>query len=156
MTNIAQTINVLQAMILTDKERMLRTPTFHVFEMFKVHQGGTFLPVELETPEYTLGGESIPAVSASATRNDAGVIHLSLINTDASSEVPIRCSLQGVSVTSVTGRLLTAAKINSHNTFDQPDTVKPVAFADATIEAGDLVTVLPAKSVIVFELRTSP
>ena len=121
----------------------------------KFTKDGTFLPIELETPEYTLGGESIPAVSASATRNDEGVIHLSLVNTDANSEVPIRCSLQGVSVSSVNGRLLTAAKINSHNTFDQPDTVKPVAFADAAIEAGNLVTVLPAKSVIVLELRTS-
>ncbi len=156
MTNIAQTINVLQAMVLTDKERMLRTPTFHVFEMFKVHQGGTFLPIELATPEYTLGGESIPAVSASATRNDQGVIYLSLVNTDATGDVPITCSLQGVSVTSVKGRLLTAAKVNAHNTFDQPDTVKPVTFADAAIEAGNLVTVLPAKSVVVLELGTSP
>ena len=68
MTNIAQTVNVLQAMILTDKEKMIRTPTYWVFEMFKVHQGGTFLPVELQSPDYTFGAEKIPAVSASATQ----------------------------------------------------------------------------------------
>src|SRR5438105_15571194 len=68
MANIAQTVNVLQAMVLTNKEKMLRTPTYWVFEMFKVHQGGTFLPVEVQTPDYTLGEEQIPAVSAAATR----------------------------------------------------------------------------------------
>ena len=68
MANIAQTVNVLQAMILTDKEKMLRTPTYWVFEMFKVHQGGTFLPVELQSPDYAFGPEKIPMVSASATR----------------------------------------------------------------------------------------
>ena len=82
MANIAQTVNVLQAMILTDKEKMLRTPTYWVFEMFKVHQGGTFLPVELQSPDYAFGQEKIPMVSASATRAANGsAVHLSLANT---------------------------------------------------------------------------
>ena len=81
MANIAQTVNVLQAMILTDKEKMLLTPTYHVFEMFKVHQGGTLLPVELQSPDYAVGAEKIPMVSASATRSADGTVHLSLANT---------------------------------------------------------------------------
>ena len=82
MANIAQTVNVLQAMILTDKEKMLRTPTYWVFEMFKVHQGGTVLPVELKSPDYAFGDQKIPALSASATRTaDGKTVHLSLANT---------------------------------------------------------------------------
>lgn len=153
MTNIAQTINVLQAMVLTDQARMLRTPSFHVFEMFKVHQEGTFLPTDIETPEYRLGDEVIPAVSASATRNAEGVIHLSLINANPHRAIPIRCTLQGVSVSSVKGRLLTAAKMTSHNTFEHPDTVRPVVFEDAKIVENHLVAVLPTKSIVVLELR---
>ena len=154
MANIAQTINVLQAMILTDKERMLRTPTYHVFEMLKVHQGGVFLPIELETPNYTHAGESIPAVSVSATRDEKGSIHLSLINTDANRELPIRCSLRGTSASTIKGRILTATKINSHNTFDRPGTVHPEPFTEASIKEGTLTTVLPAKSIVVLKLSS--
>jgi alpha-N-arabinofuranosidase len=152
MANIAQTVNVLQAMILTDGGQMLRTPTFHIFEMFKVHQGGVSLPVELESPAYTCGGDSIPAVSASATRDAEGAIHLSLINTDANRDIRVECSLAGASATRVTGRALTAAAVNAHNTFASPDTVRPLPLAEASIDEGVLKAVLPAKSVVVLEL----
>ena len=83
MANIAQTVNVLQAMILTDGARMLRTPTFHLFNLFQVHQGATLLPATLSpTPEYTYLGDTLPAVDASASRDTHGTINLSLINFD--------------------------------------------------------------------------
>ena len=82
MTNIAQMINVLQAMILTDKEKMLLTPTYHVFEMYKPFQNATLLPAELTTPDYKLGDVAIPAVSVSAARAANGAVVLSLVNTD--------------------------------------------------------------------------
>ena len=97
MANIAQTVNVLQAMILTDKEKMLRTPTYWVFEMFKVHQGGTFLPVELQSPDYAFGQEKIPMVSASATRAaDGSAVHLSLANTSPAQPATLSVKLAGV------------------------------------------------------------
>ena len=97
MANIAQTVNVLQAMILTDKEKMLRTPTYWVFEMFKVHQGGTFLPVELQSPDYVFGPEKIPMVSASATRAaDGSAVHLSLANTSPTQGVALTVRLSGL------------------------------------------------------------
>ena len=96
MANIAQTVNVLQAMILTDKEKMLRTPTYWVFEMFKVHQGGTFLPVELTSPDYAFGDQRIPAVSASATKSADGTsVHLSLVNTSPTRGVTLTCRARG-------------------------------------------------------------
>ena len=82
MTNIAQMINVLQAMILTDKEKMLLTPTYHVFEMYKPFQNATLLPTELTTPEYKHGEVAIPAVSVSAARSADGTLALALVNTD--------------------------------------------------------------------------
>ena len=104
MANIAQTVNVLQAMILTDKEKMLRTPTYWVFEMFKVHQGGTFLPVELQSPDYAFGQEKIPMLSASATRAaDGSAVHLSLANTSPAQAVTLSVKLAGLAPKSVAG-----------------------------------------------------
>src|SRR5213080_4429425 len=77
MANIAQMVNVLQAMILTDKEKMVLTPTYHIFEMYKVHQGARLIPVELTAPEYRFGQSSIPSLHASASRDQAGRLHLS-------------------------------------------------------------------------------
>jgi alpha-N-arabinofuranosidase len=154
MTNIAQTVNVLQAMILTDKEKMIRTPTYWVYEMFKVHQGGTFLPVDLQAPDYTFGSGKIPAVSASATRSpDGKTVHLSLANTTPDRALPLSVSLAGFAPVSATGRLLTAATMQSHNTFAAPDTVKPVRFDGVTVAGGVLTLTLPAKSVAVVELK---
>ena len=154
MTNIAQTVNVLQAMILTDKEKMLRTPTYWVFEMFKVHQGGTFLPVELQSPEYAFGSEKIPAVSASATRAaDGRAVHLSLVNTHPRQPATLTVTLAGVSAASVAGRVLTAPAMQAHNTFAAPDTVRPVPFEGVKLAGSTLTVTLPAKSVAVLELK---
>ncbi len=154
MANIAQTVNVLQAMILTDKERMLRTPTYWVFEMFKVHQGGTCLPVELQSPDYTFGQEKIPMVSASATRAaDGSTVHLSLANTSPEQAVTLTVKLAGLTTNSVAGRVLSAPTMNAHNTFEAENAVQPVAFDGASLKGGTLVVKLPAKSVVVLALQ---
>ena len=152
-TNIAQMVNVLQAMILTDGPRMVRTPTYWVFEMFKVHQGATSLPVDLQAPDYKSGIEAIPAVSASASRDAAGVVHLSLANANPNQPVTVTGKLSGLAAKSVSGRVLTAAAMNAHNTFDAPDAVRPQAFDGAVLAGGALTVTLPAKSVVVLELR---
>jgi alpha-L-arabinofuranosidase len=153
MANIAQMINVLQAMILTDKEKMLLTPTYHVFEMFKVHQGATSLAVELTSPDYALGADKIPAVSASASRDTQGKIHLSLVNTNPNASITVACSVAGRTAKSVSGRILTAPTIQSHNTFAAPDVVKPASFDGAKLDAGKLTIALPAKSVVMLTLE---
>jgi alpha-N-arabinofuranosidase len=153
MANIAQMVNVLQAMILTDKDKMLVTPTYHVFEMFKVHQGATALPLALTTPDYVVGQEKIPAVSASASRDAAGKIHVSLTNANPHDAITVTCTLAGVSAKSVSGRVLTAPAITSHNTFAAPHTVEPATFDGATLAGGKLTIALPAKSVVVLALE---
>jgi alpha-L-arabinofuranosidase len=154
MANIAQTVNVLQAMILTSKEKMLRTPTYWVFEMFKVHQGGTFLPVELQSPDYVLGQEKIPMVSASATRAaDGSAIHLSLANTSPTQPVTLTVKLAGFTPKAASGRVLTAAQMDAHNTFEAPAAVQPAAFTGASLEGDTLKLKLPAKAVVVLALK---
>jgi alpha-N-arabinofuranosidase len=76
MANLAQTINVLQAVILTNEEKMILTPTYHVLEMYNVHQDATLLPLELKSTDYTLGADKLPAISASASKDKNGVIHV--------------------------------------------------------------------------------
>jgi alpha-N-arabinofuranosidase len=133
---------------------MLRTPTYWVFEMFKVHQGGTFLPVELQSPDYAFGQEKIPMVSASATKaKDGSAIHLSLANTSPSQAVTLTVKLAGVTSKSVDGRILTAAEMTAHNTFEAPSAVEPAAFSGAVLKGDVLEVKLPAKSVVVLALK---
>jgi len=153
MANLAQLINVLQAPILTDGEKMVLTPTYHVLEMYKVHQDATLLPLDLQSDDYTFGEQSIPALSASASRDQAGRIHLSLCNLDPTQAADVACELRGVQVSHVAGRVLTADAMTAHNTFDQADNVHPVPFEDARLDGGTLRAQLPPKSVVVFELR---
>jgi len=152
MANIAQMINVLQSMILTDKEKMLLTPTYHVFEMFKVHQGATSLSLQLTSPDYVMGAEKIPALSASASRDAAGKIHLSLANADPKNPITLSCKLVGASSNSVSGRILTAPTFTAHNTFADPNAVTPRNFEGAKLTGDALTVTLPAKSVVMLEL----
>jgi alpha-L-arabinofuranosidase len=149
MANIAQTINVLQAMILTDGEKMLLTPSYHAFELYKVHQGALSLPVELEAPDYRLGDVALPRLHASASRDDAGREHVSIVNLDPNRAT----SLRAIGLSGVTGgRALTANAINAHNTFERPDAVKPRDFTEFRAESGGMALTLPAKSLVVLEV----
>jgi alpha-N-arabinofuranosidase len=153
MANIAQMVNVLQAMILTDKEKMVLTPTYHVFEMYKVHMGATSLPVALSTPDYVLGTEKIPAVSAAASRGTDGKVHLSLVNANPNTAITVACTLAGLTAKSATGRVLTSPAMQDCNTFAAPDTVRPQPFTGAKLADGKLTVALPAKSVVVLTLE---
>jgi alpha-N-arabinofuranosidase len=153
MANIAQMVNVLQAMILTDKEKMLMTPTYHVFRMYRVHQGATLVPVDLSTPEYKLGDASVPSLNVSASRDSEGRLHLSIVNLDPNRAAEINTTIWGGTIKSITGEILTAPAINSMNTFDHPDTVKPAAFSGYKLEGSQLNLRIPSKSVVVLELK---
>lgn len=153
MANIAQMVNVLQAVILTDKEKMIVTPTYHVFEMYTVHHDATFLPSELSCEDYTLEGRSIPTLNVSASRAADGAMHVSLCNFNPNRSAVLTCQINGPKPQTVTGRVLTAAEMTAHNTFDRPETVKPAPFNDARITSDGFVATLPPKSVVVLELK---
>jgi alpha-N-arabinofuranosidase len=153
MTNIAQMINVLQAMILTDKEKMLLTPTYHVFEMYKPFQNATLLPSELTTPQYKHGDVAIPAVSVSAARTAGGSLVLALVNADPNKPAQVTTKISGAAAKRMTARILTTDAMNRHNTFDDPEAVKPAAFTGGKLKGGSWIFDLPAKSVVVVTLN---
>jgi len=152
MANIAQTVNVLQSVILTEGAKILLTPTYHVFEMYKVHQDAMLLPLDLQCDMYQFGDQAIPAIGASASRDPVGRIHLSLCHLDPNKPAEVACELRGAKVKRVTGRVLTADVMNAHNTFDQPEAVRPAPFEGARLDDAMLSVRLPPKSVVVLEL----
>jgi alpha-N-arabinofuranosidase len=153
MANLAQTINVLQAVILTEEEKMLLTPTYHVMEMFNVHQDATMLPVTITSNDYVFNNQKLKAISASASKDANGVMHISLVNIDAKKEQEITLDLRGSKFSNVTGRILTSPKIQDHNSFDSPEKVKPANFKGITLNGNTLKGKLPPFSVVVLELK---
>jgi len=155
MANIAQTVNVLQAMILTNGNKMVLTPTYHVFNMYKVHGNATLVPAMLSCEKYSFGNESIPAISQTVSKNADGRLHVTVSNLNPNKEIALSVELYGKTPVKIkSGTLLTAPMFNSVNTFDKPETVKPVEFKGYKIISGNLLEVtLPAKSVITLEIE---
>jgi alpha-L-arabinofuranosidase len=153
VANLAQTINVLQAVILTNEEKMLLTPTFHVMEMYNVHQDAKLLPLTVKSNDYVFGSDKLQAVSASASVDTNGLTHVSLVNIDAKKPQDVEISLFGSEYKSVTGRILSSAALQDHNTFENPEKIKPGVFKDAQIKGSTLKVKLPPFSVVVLELK---
>lgn len=153
MANIAQMVNVLQAMILTSDEKMVLTPTYYAFEMYKPFKDATHLPLDISTPRYQYGGYDVPTVHASAARGKDGKVYVALTNLDPKNDVKLSLQVVGTQARSVTGQILTAGAINAVNTFEKPDAVKPVSFNGAKVSNGKLTVALPSKSVVVLALQ---
>jgi alpha-N-arabinofuranosidase len=139
-------------MALTRDEEMILTPTYHVFDMFKRHQDATLLPLDLQCAGYEVGDEAIPALSASASQDAEGRIHLTLCSLDPSHDAQVRCLLRGAAVSELTGRVLTARTMNAHNTFERPEAVHPVRFEGARLDNGAVAIHMPPKSIVALEL----
>ena len=153
MANLAQTVNVLQAVILTDEEKMVLTPTYWVFYLYKVHQDATLLPISFISNKYRQGDREIDAVSVSASKDAEGRIHITLVNTDPNNEQRISTQLVGASVKNIAGQMLTADKINDYNHIGQPSKVSVKEFKGASLTGSNLSVVLPSKSVVMLELK---
>lgn len=153
MANLAQIINVLQAVILTKEEKMIVTPTYHVMEMYNVHQDALMLPVTVASNKYILEKDMLDAISVSASKDKNGAVHISLTNIDAHNEQEVNIDLRGISGKSVTGRILRSDKLQDHNTFENPEKIKPTVFTNATIKGNTLTVKMPAFSVVVLELK---
>jgi alpha-N-arabinofuranosidase len=153
MANLAQTVNVLQSLILTKEEQMILTPTYHVFDMYKVHQDATLLPLDLKCPQYTYQDSSIPYISVSASKNSQKEIHITLCNLDPKESIHLTCELRGIRAETVTGQILTSDKMTAHNTFQNPNEVKPSQFKGAVLENNTLEITLPSKSVVVLKVK---
>src|SRR5690606_28832869 len=146
--NIAQTVNVLQAMILTSGSEMILTPTYHVFEFYTVHHDATLLPISLDAGKYSYGDQTIPALSASASRDEDGLIHITITNVDPNAARTIALEVRGANIADVEGRILTADAMTAHNTFEEPETVAPAPFEGISRASGRITVTLPGKSVV--------
>lgn len=153
MANIAQMVNVLQAMILTDKEKMVLTPTYYVFKMYKPHQGATLIPTELTAPEYKLEQATVPSLSVSASRDSNGKLHLSIVNLDPNRASEITTKVTGSTLKSISGEVLTAPVMNALNTFDNPNSIKPAPFNGYKIQDAQAILTIPPKSVVMIEIQ---
>jgi alpha-N-arabinofuranosidase len=150
--NLAQMVNVLQSVILTKDDKMVLTPTYWVFRMFRVHQEAKLLNIDLRCEDYVYGNKKIPAISASASVDKDGKVHISLANLNPDKPITITCPVIGDTFKKITGEVLTATQMNSYNSFESPDTVKPVAFNGFILKDGILSITMPSKSVVVLEL----
>ena len=150
---LAQTVNVLQALVLTNKEKMLLTPTYHVFDLYQVHQDAYWLPLSFSSPDYQFNGDKIPAVNGSASKDKNGAVHISLVNTDPSRPIEVSLSIKDFQLNNISGQILHSAKYSDVNTFEKPDLIKPVSF-NGFKKTNDQITIsLPALSVLVITLK---
>ena len=169
MANIAQIVNVLQSMILTDQKgtgHMVLTPTYHVFQMYTPFQEATYLPIDLKSETMQVakayfpdkatgknaGTRTLPLVSASAAKAQDGSLVIALTNVSLDKDQTIDITLDGFQAKTVSGRILTSGNVADYNDFEHPSRVAPKAFTGAKLKKGVLTVKLPAKSLVVLQL----
>jgi alpha-L-arabinofuranosidase len=153
MANLAQAVNVLQSVILTKGDQLVKTPTFYVFKMYKIHQNATLLPFELETSQYTNGIDKIPVLNVSASRNKEGIIHISIINLDPKENQSLSLTIPGIRIDEIKAQVITAEKMNSFNEFGNDNNVAIQSFAGFNVSKKQVSAILPAKSIVMFEIH---
>ena len=164
MANIAQVVNVLQSMILTDTKgtgHMVLTPTYHVFNMYKDFQEATYLPMDVKCDSMDVRGDShakdgrkIPLVSTSAAKKADGTIVVSLANVSLDKAQEVEFKLDGAAAPkAVNGQILTCKKVTDYNDFEHPEVVKPAVFKDAKVKKNTLKVKIPAKSIVVLKIK---
>ena len=153
MANLAQTINVLQSLILTKGNKMLLTPTYFVFDLYKVHMDAKKLNVNFKSPDYTNEDKKIPALNISASQDSTGAVHITLVNLDPNKKISLQTALIGVNWKTVQGQILTSAKLTDINTFENPGNIKIMPFNGVKKSGDQLVVDLPAQSIVMLELK---
>lgn len=151
MANIAQIVNVLQSVIMTNGAQMIKTPTYHVFDLYKIHQGAALIPSELITEEYVYQERSIPAVSASASERD-GLINVTLTNANPNEDLELSCVI-GKKIQSVKGQIVNSQEITDYNDFGQKEKVFIERFDGIEIDESSLSLSIPAHSVILLQMK---
>lgn len=154
MANIAQTINVLQAMLLTKEDQLVKTPSYYVFKMYKVHQDATLLPLNIECEDYEFDNLKLPSVNASASVDKEGVIHISLTNINPEKDIELSLDLRGTDkLTDTSAEIITAEKMNSYNDFGKDEEVSIKEFSNYELGNNEIKVKLPAKSVVTISLN---
>lgn len=153
MANLAQMVNVIQSLVLTRGDKMVVTPTYHVFDMYRVHQDALSIPVDVAVDDYVSGTDRLPGLSVSASRDDEGRLHLSIVNLDPARAVDVTATLKGAAGKAASARVLTASTIDSRIGFDAPDQFVPAPLKGVRLEGDRLTLRVPSKSVTMVEVR---
>ena len=153
MAELAQTVNVLQSLILTKGKQIVLTPTYDVFDLYQVYQNAHFLPIKLTAPKYSFNGQEIEAVNASASLDSSGTIHISLVNLDPSKTIALQAHLKGATRNKATGEILTSAHFDDFNSFEAPQKVSLKQFNDFKSQGTTITINLPPKSVIMLSIK---
>lgn len=154
MANIAQTVNVLQAMILTKDDQLVKTPSFYVFKMYTVHHDATLLPSDVQCEKYSMDNESVPAISATASKDANGKIHVTISNLNPNKAIDVTCDMRGMAkVNFEKGSIVTGEKINSYNDFGKKEEVTLKDFSDVKVNGTNVIVKVPSKSVVMVELN---
>ncbi|NJK85456.1 MAG: alpha-N-arabinofuranosidase [Bacteroidales bacterium] len=154
MANIAQMVNVLQALILTRDKELVLTPTYYVFKMFKVHQDASLLPIQLSSNTYSNGTENLNALNVSASVDVNGKIHITIVNIDPVNEQKVECKLNGLSKPTGTGKMITAENLTDYNDFAVGEKVNIKDFTGFNFSKNTVNMNIPAKSVICMEINS--
>lgn len=150
MANLAQMVNVLQAVILTDEEKMIKTPTYHVMHMYKVHHDAVLIPTEIQNnAEY----RGLPVVSVSASENSEGKKHISVVNIDPEKEITVEINVENLKAKNIEAQILTSSRLQDHNSFDNADKVVPKPFKEFKTKKGVINLTLPAHSLVMLSTK---
>lgn len=152
MTNIAQMVNVLQAMILTRDDQIVLTPTYYVFKMYSVHQEALLIPSTLSTEDYVFGDKTIPALSSSASVKD-GVVNITLSNANPNSDIDLDIDLLGAEVSSSVAQIVCSENMSDYNDFNQSEKVTLSAYKISKPRKGKLSVTIPAHAVVSIQLK---
>ncbi|OCN02641.1 alpha-N-arabinofuranosidase [Clostridium sp. W14A] len=147
MANIAQMVNVLQSVILTEGKKMVLTPTYCIYDLFQAHQDAALIDSDVQTKEVGTQGALIPQISVSASRNEAGELNLTIVNTSLDETDLAECRILGWEAGRVTASILTDDS-HAYNSFASPDTVKIRAFDRLTVKKGEITAEIPPCSVV--------
>ncbi len=145
MANVAQCVNVLQSVILTEGERMVKTPTYHVFDMYKEHQDAMLADSFIDDKS------GLPDISQSVSVKD-GKMHITISNASLTEEKEINAEISGFNFDKVSAEILTE-DVHAHNTFDIPNKVEVKTFADVKMSENTVKFTLPPCSVVAIELK---
>jgi alpha-N-arabinofuranosidase len=131
---------------------MILTPTYHVFDMYQVHQDAKLVPVQFNSPYYTFGTQKIPALNVSASLDSTGALNISFVNLDPHKNIPVETRLDSV-WNKLSGRIITSTNLTDHNTFEEPNKITVMEFHGSKLKGRNLSLEIPSKSIVTITLR---
>lgn len=153
MANLAQTVNVLQAIILTNEDDMILTPTYHVFDLYKPHKDALLLPHYLVSEQVSFGKEKMDALHVSSSKSADGTVNISIANIHPDKKMHLEVDVRGMSPSAVTAEIVSAPSIDSYNSFEKKNVVKKSTFKDFSLKKDTLTITVPANAVLMVRVK---